>query len=116
MEKSTMLKNFKSVFLFVSLLVLAGLACGPGLPNVPNGAVETVQSAGQQAGGVAETAVAVATQQGSSAIETIQAGGQPIDLGPLQDKLESIQPDENGNFSDDHGCGAEPGDSTDQGG
>ena len=94
-----MLKNMKSVFLFVSLLLLAGLACGPSLPNVPAGAVETVQSAGEQAGDVAETAVALATQEGSAAIGTIQAGGQPVDLGPLQDKFESIQPDENGNFS-----------------
>ncbi len=94
-----MLKNMKSLFLLIGLLVLAGLACGPSLPDVPDGVVETAQAAGQQAGGVAETAVALATQEGSAAIGTIQAGGQPVDIGPLQDKFESIQPDENGNFS-----------------
>jgi hypothetical protein len=94
-----MLKNLKSVFLLVGLLALAGLACGPSVPDVPEGAVETAQAAGEQAGNVAETAVALATQEGVTAIETIQAGGQSIDLGPLQDKLESIQPDENGNYT-----------------
>jgi hypothetical protein len=96
-----MWKNFKSLFVLIGLLALAGLACGPGLPDVSDGAgaIATVQSAGQQAGSVAETAVALATQEGSAAIETIQAGGQSIDLGPLQEKFESIQPDANGNFS-----------------
>jgi hypothetical protein len=96
-----MWKNFRPLFMFVGLLVLAGLACGPSLPKVtvPAGVVETAQAAGQQAGGVAETAVALATQEGSAAIETIQASGQSIDLGPLQDKFETIQTDANGNFS-----------------
>jgi hypothetical protein len=94
-----MQKNMKPLFLLIGILFIVGLACGPSLPDVPAGAVETVQSAGQQAGSVAETAVALATQEGSAAIGTLQAGGQTVDLGPLQDKFESIQPDANGNFT-----------------
>ena len=96
-----MIKNMKPLFLFMSLLVLVALACGPSVPEVPEGAISTAQAAGQQAGNAAETAVALATQEGAAAVGTIQAGGQPVDvdLGPLQDKLESIETDENGNFS-----------------
>lgn len=99
-----MWRNIRPLFLLIGLLTLAGLACGPNLSGVvevtvPAGAVETVQAAGQQAGSVAETAVALATQEGSAAIATLQAGGATIDLGPLQDKFENIQTDENGNFS-----------------
>jgi hypothetical protein len=98
-----MWKNIRPLFFLIGILALAGLACGPNLSGVvevtvPAGAVETVQAAGQQAGSVAETAVALATQEGSAAIETLQAGGT-IDQGPLKDKFENIQTDENGNFS-----------------
>jgi hypothetical protein len=92
-----MMKNLKPLFLMIGILTMAALACGPSLPDVPEGAVETLQSAGQQAGAAAETAVALATQEGSAAIETIQAGG--VDLGALGEKFGSIQPDENGNFT-----------------
>lgn len=94
-----MWKNLKPLFLFIGLLALAGLACGPSVPDVPEGAVETVQSAGEQAGQVAETAVALATQEGSTAVETLQASGANVDLGALEEKFSNIQPDENGNFS-----------------
>lgn len=94
-----MSKNAKNLLIFIGLLVLVALACGPSVPDVPEGAISTAQAAGQQAGSAAETAVAVATQEGAAAVGTIQAGGGSVDLGPLQDKLESIQPDENGNFS-----------------
>lgn len=92
------------MFLMVGLLVLAGLACGPNISdvpevNIPDGAVETVQAAGEQAGSAAETAVALATQEGSTAIETLQAGGANIDLGALGEKFSNIEPDENGNFT-----------------
>jgi hypothetical protein len=95
-----MWNNVRYLFVLVGMLALAALACGPSVPEVtiPAGAVETVQAAGQQAGQVAETAVALATQEASAAIETIQAGGT-IGLGALEDKFESIQPDANGNFS-----------------
>ncbi|MFZ0543959.1 MAG: hypothetical protein WAM60_00880 [Candidatus Promineifilaceae bacterium] len=98
-----MRKNMKPVFFLIGILVLAALACGPNLSGVPEvtipaGAVETIQAAGQQAGGVAETAVAIATQEGSVAIETLQAGGS-AGLGALEEKFQSIQTDENGNFS-----------------
>lgn len=88
----------------ISLLFLAGLACGPNIPdvpevNIPEGAAETVQAAGQQAGSAAETAVALATQEGSTAVQTLQAGGANIDLGALGEKFSTIQPDENGNFT-----------------
>jgi hypothetical protein len=96
-----MWNNVKPIFVLIAILLLAGLACGPGVPDVtvPDGAIQTVQAAGQQAGSVAETAVALATTEGSSAVATLQAGGAEVDLGPLQDKFESIEPDENGNFS-----------------
>jgi hypothetical protein len=98
-----MSKNLKTLFFLVGMLVLAGLACGPTLPDdisvtVPAGAVETVQAAGQQAGSAAQTAVALATTEGSSVIATLQAIETP-DLGALTDRLEAIQVDENGNFS-----------------
>ena len=97
-----MWKNLKAAVFLVGMLALAGLACGPALPDVavtvPPGAVETVQAAGQQAGSAAQTAVALATTEGSAALATLQAIETP-DLGALTDKLEAIQVDENGNFS-----------------
>ncbi len=92
------MKFVKPLFLLIGILALVALACGPGVPNIPEGAVETVQSAGEQAGAVAETAVALATQEGAAALETVQASGV-TDLGALGEKFESIQPDANGNFS-----------------
>lgn len=92
------MKFMKPFLLFFSLLAMAALACGPNLPDVPEGAVETVQSAGEQAGNAAETAVALATQEGAAALETLQAVEVP-DLGAFGDKFESIQPDANGNFT-----------------
>lgn len=91
------MKNLKPLFFMIGILTLAALACGPNLPDVPEGAVETVQSAGQQAGAAAETAVALATKEGAAAIETIQAGG--AELGALGEKFGSIEPDGNGNFT-----------------
>ncbi|MCI0394885.1 MAG: DUF2993 domain-containing protein [Chloroflexi bacterium] len=87
--------------LFLSLLWLAPLACGPGgaaLVTPPPGAVETAQAAGQQGGSGLQTAAAVATTQGGNALATIQAIGTP-NINALQEKLAGIQPDANGNFT-----------------
>jgi len=91
------MKNVKPLLFFIGILVFAALACGPNIPDVPEGAVETVQSAGEQAGIAAQTAVALATQEGAAALETIEATG--ADLGAFGDKFKNIQTDANGNFS-----------------
>lgn len=92
----------RSVLLTLAILLLAALACGPSidLPRIsaPEGIEETAEAAVNQAANIAQTAVAVATRQGSAAVATVRAVGTP-DVGGLQRKIEAIEPDANGNFS-----------------
>jgi hypothetical protein len=92
----------RSVLLTLAVLILAALACGPSidLPRIsaPEGIEQTAQAAAAKAANVAQTAVAMATRQGSAAVATVRAVGTP-DLGGLQQKIEAIEPDAEGNFS-----------------
>jgi hypothetical protein len=110
--------------LWLALLILPILACGPDLNiadvTVPPGAMETAEAAGEQAaeaaqtsaaeagiavqtaavqaGDLVQTAAIVATQEGSVVVGTVQAAGTP-GVNFLKEKLASAQTDENGNFS-----------------
>lgn len=92
-------------------LLLLSLACGISIGDpaeiVPP-AVETAeeaarvagnaaQTAAAQAGDLSGTAAAVATSEGSEALATVRAAATPhVDY--LQEKLASIEPDEDGNY------------------
>jgi hypothetical protein len=120
-------QNLVIVVLLVGL-VLLGLACNvgggsftPPAVTIPAGAVQTAQAAAgtavvvagtaaAQGEAVVETAVAAgaletaeavaatAAAQGGAAVATVAAAGTP-DLSALREKLEALQPDENGNVT-----------------
>lgn len=133
-----MSKQMKWPLVFLALLMLATLACGigdigvpdVGLPEgaaataegaaraastamagvtVPAGAVETAQSAAGQAGGLAATAVALAGEQGSGLLATLEASDFDvqitIDVDALRQKVSEAQPNAEGvinlQFSDE---------------
>jgi len=102
-------------FMLAAMLILSLMVAGCGLteelPEVelPEGMAETAESAVQSAGEVAQTAASkagdfaqtaavVATEQGSAALATLKAVGTP-DIDSIKDKIASIQPDGDGQFS-----------------
>ena len=123
-----MWKQGKVMLAMVVGLLLLGLACNAGggsftppAVTIPAGAVETAQAAAgtaavmaatgaAQGGAAVETAVAAGAvetaqaaagtvaAQGGAAVATVAAAGTP-DMNALREKLEALQPDENGNVS-----------------
>lgn len=94
--------------LFFGILFMAALACGPGgvdLPEVtiPAGAAETAESAASQAGDLAGTAAAVASEQGGNLAATLEATDFDVDIQfdgeAIREKFDNVQPDENGNIT-----------------
>jgi hypothetical protein len=90
------------LFLFALLLLMVGLACGPsgGLPTIPADAAATVAAVGEQAA----TAAAIAAEQGSVALATLQASEMPDlsdlpELDMLRERLAAIQPDAAGVYN-----------------
>ena len=92
-------------------LLIVGCGITEELPEVdlPEGLAETAESAVQnageaaktaasQAGDFAQTVAVVATEHGSSAVATLKAVGTP-DIDAIKDKIASIQPDDDGQFS-----------------
>lgn len=115
-----------------ALLLMASLACGIGgveVPDVglpegaaataegaadaaatamagvtlPSGVVETAESAGGLSGGLAATAVALAGEQGSGLLATLQASDFEVqitfDVEPLRNKISQAQPGADGNIT-----------------
>jgi hypothetical protein len=123
------IRKHSKVMLAVMIgLLLLGLACNAGGGNftppavtIPAGAVATAQSAAgtaavmaatgaAQGGAAVETAVAAgavetaqaaagtAASEGGAVVATVVAAGTP-DINALRERLEALQPDENGNVS-----------------
>jgi hypothetical protein len=123
-----MRKESKLIFIMIAGLFLLGLACNAGggsftppAVTIPAGAMATAQSAAgtaavmaatgaAQGGAAVETAVAAGAletaeamagtvaAQGGAVVATVSAAGTP-DISALREKLEALQPDENGNVS-----------------
>lgn len=126
-----MMKQVKWPLAFATLLVISTLACGIGgveVPDVglpagaaataegaaraastamarvtlPAGAVETAQSAAGQAGDLAATAVALAGEQGSGLLATLEASDFDvqitIDVDALRQKMSEATPGADGNI------------------
>lgn len=122
----------KWLLFFPTLLLLAALACGfggldapdVGLPEgaaataegaarvaatamagvtVPAGIAETAESAAGQAGGLAATAVALAGEQGSGLLATLEASNFDVsisvDIEALRQKFSAAQPGPDGNIT-----------------
>ena len=96
---------------FILSLLIVGCGITEELPEVelPEGMAATAESAVQTAGEVAKTAASqagdfaqtvavVATEQGGAAVATLKAVGTP-DIDAIKDKIASIQPDDDGQFS-----------------
>ena len=127
-----MIKQSKWLIVFTTLLLMAALACGigdVGLPDVglpegaaataegaaqaaatamagvtvPAGAIETAQSAAGQAGGLAATAVALAGEEGSGLLATLEASNFDVsitvDVDALRQKVTNAQPGADGNIT-----------------
>lgn len=127
-----MMQQKRVLLIFISLLLLASLACGIGgveVPDVglpegaaataegaaeaaatamagvtlPSGAAETAESAAGQTGGLAATAIALAGEQGSGLLATLQASDFEVqitfDIDPLRNKVSQAQPDASGNIN-----------------
>lgn len=127
-----MMQQNRVLLIFVGILLLATLACGIGgveVPDVglpegaaataegaaevaatamagatlPAGAEETAESAAGRAGGLAATAIALAGEQGSGLLATLQASDFEVqitfDIEPLRNKVNQAQPDASGNIN-----------------
>lgn len=127
-----MMQQKKMLLIFITILLLASLACGIGgveVPDVglpegaaataegaaeaaatamagvtlPSGARETAESASGQVGGLAATAIALAGEQGSGMLATLQASDFEVqitfDIEPLRNKFTQAQPDAGGNIN-----------------
>jgi hypothetical protein len=99
------------ILLFIGILLLAALACGPSLGDpaeivapavetaevAAQGAANAAQTAAAQAGELAGTAAAVATTEGSEFIATAKAVVTPH-VDTLKEKIANIEPDADGNY------------------
>jgi len=101
----------QSILLFIGIILLTVLACGPFFgdpaeivaPAVVTAyaaaqeAANAAQTAAAQAGDLSGTAVAVATTEGSELIATAKALATPH-VNTLKENLASIEPDADGNY------------------
>jgi len=99
------------ILLFIGLLLLATLACGPSLGDpaefvapaaetaegAAQAAANAAQTAAAQAGELSGTAAAMATTDGSELIATARAVITPH-VDTLKEKVANIEPDADGNY------------------
>lgn len=95
-----LLKIRSGLLPFFLILLLATLACGFGLPEPPEQVVSlvTAQAAVLESGNAVQTAVALAPEQGATAVAALQASEAP-ELDQIKAKLSNIQPDQFGNYT-----------------